>query len=172
MALKTISRVSFFTNKAEELVRFYGEVFGFTLMWDAVIGEGENGEIISKAWHLDPGAHIHGKAMRAPRGDMEIQFTYMTGQTMRDGQRDNSSAPRSGDVYFVIHVPDLDETIEKLKPFNVEVNRPPMKMTAYDAEGRSFPVYEMVIYDPQGTPVIIVQDPDSLNPHVQKPQAS
>lgn len=157
-ARKTIARVSMLASKPDVLKRFYTEVFGFVPVWEGVIGEGANAEIIAKAWRLAPGARLNGALMRAPRGDMEFQITYVTGQTLQPLPRVRTAPPRGGDHYFVIHVPDLDAALAKMKPFGTEFNRPPMKMTAVDTKGRSYPVYEAVIYDPEGTILIIVQD--------------
>lgn len=157
-ARKTFARISMLAVNPEVQKRFYTEVFGFTPVWEGVIGEGANAEIIAKAWNLAPGARLNGALMKAPRGDMEFQITYVTGQTLKPLPRVRTAAPLGGDHYFVIHVPNLDATLAKLKPFKTEFNRPPMKMTAVDTQGRSYPVYEAVIYDPEGTILILVED--------------
>ena len=156
---KTIARVSMFSSKPEALKKFYTDVLGFIPVWEGVIGEGANAEIIRKAWMLPPGARLNGALMRAPRGDMEFQVTYVTGApTLKSVPRVRTAPPLSGDHYFVIHVPDLNAVVEKMKPYNIQYNRPPMSMTAIDKEGKSFSVYEAVIYDPEGTILILVQD--------------
>ncbi len=157
-ARKTVARVSMLSADPDRLRRFYTEVFGFQPLWQGVIGEGENAEMIAKAWKLDKGARLNGMLMRAPRGDMELQVTYVTGQTLKPLPRVRSAAPFAGDHYFVIHVPDLDAALAKMKPFDIEFNRAPMKMTAVSQKGEVYAVYEAVIYDPEGTIVIIVQD--------------
>ena len=157
-ARKTFARISMLAANPELQKRFYTEVFGFKPVWEGVIGEGANAEIIAKAWHLNPGSRLNGALLKAPRGDIEFQLTYVTGQTLKPLPRVKSQAPFGGDHYFVIHVPDLDATLAKAKPFNIEFNRPPMKMTAVDNSGRSYAVYEAVIYDPEGTILIVVQD--------------
>ncbi len=155
---KTINRISLISADPQRLKRFYSEVFGFTAAWEGVIGEGANAETIARAWRLAPGAKLNGILLREPRGDMELQVTYVTGQTLKPAPRVRTQPPLAGDHYFVLRVPDLDATIARMKPFRTEYNRPPMKMTAIDKQGRSFAVYEMVIYDPDGTILIVVQD--------------
>ena len=157
-ARKTIARVSMLSANPDALKRFYVEVLGFIPVWEGMIGEGANAEMIAKAWKLDPGARLNGALMRAPRGDMELQVSYVTGQKLKPVPRVRTAAPLAGDHYFVIHVPDLNAVVEKMKPYNIQYNRPPMKMTAIDKEGKSFAVYEAVIYDPEGTILILVQD--------------
>jgi len=157
---KTIARVSMVSANPEALKRFYVEALGFLPIWEGVIGEGPAADMIAKAWHLEPGARLNGALMRAPRGDMELQVTYVTGQKspLTRVARDQKGPPLSGDHYFVIHVPNLDAVVEKMKPFGIAYNRPPMEMTAIDKQGKRYPVYEAVIYDPEGTILIIVQD--------------
>lgn len=155
---KTIARVSMISAKPEALKRFYVDVLGFVPVWEGVIGEGANAQMISKAWNLAPGARLNGALMRAPRGDMELQVTYVTGQTLKPISRVRTAAPLAGEHYFVIHVPNLNAVVEKMKSYNIQYNRKPMKMTAIDKEGKSFAVYEAVIYDPEGTILILVQD--------------
>lgn len=157
-ARKTVARISMTSANPETLKRFYTEVFGFVPAWEGVIGEGPNIEVIAKAWHLNPGSRLNGVLLRAPRGDMELQITYVTGQTIKQLPRIRTAAPFSGDHYFVINVPDLDAAVARMKPFKTEFNRGPMKMTAIDNKGRSYPVYEAVVYDPEGTILILVQD--------------
>lgn len=166
---KTIVRISFFSAQPDVMRKFYQEALDFVPAWDALIGEGPNAKLIADAWHLPAGAQLRGALLRAPRGDMEIQISYMTGGKLPTRPQNRKGPPFSGQAYMVFHVPDLDATVAKLKPFNIQYNRPPMKMTAIDAQGRSFPVYEAVIYDPDGTPIILVQDPASLNPYAAKP---
>lgn len=159
-ARKTIARVSMLSANPDQLKKFYTEVLGFIPVWEGMIGEGANAEMIAKAWKLDPGARLNGALMRAPRGDMELQITYVTGQKskLKPVARDRNAPPLSGDHYFVIHIPNLDAVVAKMKPYNIVYNRPPMQMTAIDKEGKSFAVYEAVIYDPEGTILILVQD--------------
>lgn len=155
---KTVARISLISKQPELMKRFYTEVFGFIPIWEGMIGEGANAQMIADAWHLAPGARLNGALMKAPRGDMELQITYVTGQEITPLARVRTEAPHAGEHYFVIHVPELNPVVEKLAAFNTEYNRPPMEMTAIDQQGRSYPVFETVIYDPDGTILIIVQD--------------
>lgn len=157
-ARKTIARVSMLSANPQALKRFYVDVLGFQPIWEGVIGEGPLALTIAKAWKLAPGARLNGALMKAPRGDMELQVTYVTGQKIKPLPRNRAAAPMSGDHYFVMHVPNLDAVVEKMKPFGIKYNRPPMRMSAIDQQGKSFSVYEAVIYDPEGTLIILVQD--------------
>lgn len=158
VARRTVARISMFAANPAMLKRFYVDVFGFVPVWEGVIGEGANAQVIADAWHLQPGARLNGALMKAPRGDMELQVTYVTGQVIKPLARARTEAPYAGQHYFVIHVPDLNATVEKMRAYNIEYNRKPMAMTAIDKAGKSYAVHEAVIYDPEGTMLIIVQD--------------
>lgn len=157
-ATQTITRISLISGDPQRLRRFYVEGLGFIPIWAGVIGEGANAEVIARAWRLAPGARLNGMLLRAPHGDMELQVTHVTGQTLKSVPRVRTEAPLAGDHYFVLHVPDLDAVLARLKPFDVSFNRPPMKMTAVDKRGQTYAVYETVIYDPEGTILILVED--------------
>lgn len=155
---KTLARVSMLSANPEAMKRFYVDALGFQPVWEGQIGEGAIADTISKAWRLPPGARLNGALMKAPRGDMELQVTYIKGQRMARLPRQRNVPAMSGDHYFVIHVPDLDAVVEKMKPFNISYNRPPMRMTAVNQQGETLAVYEAVVYDPEGTLLILVED--------------
>lgn len=150
----TVMRINLLTGNPQGQKKFYTEVFGFRPTWEGHIGGAQYGEMIARAWNLDPGARLHGILMQAPHGATQIGLTYAVGQTFAPLPRAADKAPSAGDHYMILTVPDLDEVIAKLRPYNVKYNRPPAKMI--DSSNNTV-TYEMVIYDPEGTLLIVVE---------------
>ena len=152
--LPTITRTVLITADIQRLKRFYVDVFGFTATYDGVVGGDRFGPMLSKAWHLAPGAKLYGVVLHSPRGDTELGLTSAQGQTLRTLTRPTEVAPMSGNHYLIIQVPNLDAALARLAPYKSKFSRKPMKLV--DAEGKA--TYEAAFYDPDGTLIIAVED--------------
>ena len=157
-AAGTISRISMVAARPEVTERFYREVLGFRLVSEGVVGGETGAAMIAKAWNLKPGARMHGIVLCTPRGDTELQITYVVGQSLRPVRRRPTAAPLAGDHYFTLYVHGLDEMVKRMAYFRTPFHRGPMVMQSLDRNGRPYSVYEAVVSDPEGTVLILVDD--------------
>jgi catechol 2,3-dioxygenase-like lactoylglutathione lyase family enzyme len=152
-AQPTVLRVNLVTANPEGQKKFYTEVLGFKPIWEGLLGGDKYGERIANAWSLNPGSRLHGVLLEAPTGDTQLGLTYVVGQKLKAVARNPKKAPLAADHYLVVTVPDLNAVVEKMRPFNIRYNRPPAMMI--DADNNQ--TYEMVIYDPEGTLLVVIE---------------
>lgn len=145
--LVQISRTCLVSGDVGRLRRFYQDMFGFAVLHDTAVND-DMVRSVSAQWHLSPGAELYVVVLQAPEGKAMLGITGVVGQELTSLDRPLHHAPIAGDHYFILRVRNLPLLAAKLVQASVEVWRP---LTAV-GEG-----WQMGIYDPDGTRLIIEQ---------------
>lgn len=146
----TIARMSLWTHDIARLEEFYTRLFGFERIFARRIKE----PTIVGSWHFSPDSEMDIVLLRAPRGETELGLSSMVDEDVATRPTARDGKPFAGTPYMVFYVPDLDAVLAQVEDMGVGINRPVKEFL--HPEGRR--IYEVAVYDPDGTVVLVVED--------------